>query len=318
MSNDERLDLLAQVAVLYFEDGFNQDQIAKMLGKSRSMVSRMLNSSREMGLIEVHVKYALKRNYILEREIKEKYGLKDVYLLNTKNMISNDLKENMLGRLSAQCISTYLKPGIKIGIGWSRTLYKAFSMMPESPVSDSVVIQMSGSVSLKDLKFDGIDLARMLSNKIGGQYFYCPAPLVVSSEDMKDSLLKENMIRDVLDKAGKVDLAVLGIGNIKNKKSSLMESGLVSKDSLLEIENDISGDLLGRQFDENGKLLDISLNRRVIAVAPDAIKKIPTVIAVASGVNKAGAILSAIKGNWFNTLISDDETMKEMLRLERA
>ena len=313
---EERLDLLAQVAVLYFEDGLNQDQIAKLIGKSRSMVSRMLDTSRKMGLIDVRVNYSLKRNWLLESKIKKQYGLKDVYLLNTKNIVVEGLKEKMLGNLAAQSISSYLKPGIKIGIGRSRILYRAFSIMQETLFEDSTVVQMSGYTSVKDSKYDGIDLVRKLAEKIGGNYIYCPAPLIVSSEEVRESFFKEEEIKKVFDFCSSLDLAIVGVGSIKNKKSSLIDSGFVDAENPLE--NNVEGDILGWQIDTEGNVIDLPLNKKVIALSHEKIKKIPTVIAVGAGEYKAGSFLAGIKGHWFNTLISDDETVEKMLEIDSA
>jgi len=145
---EKRTDLLAQVAVWYYEDGMNQDEIGKLIGKSRSMVSRMLNEVRELGLIEIKIKYPLKRNYFLEEKAKLRFGLKDVWLVNSSSLITQEMKRNMVGELSARCLLNYFRPGIKVGIGWSRTLYKTFKALPKMKIENSVVIQMSGSVSL--------------------------------------------------------------------------------------------------------------------------------------------------------------------------
>ncbi len=311
---EERLDLLAQVAVLYFEEGLNQDQIAKMIGKSRSMVSRMLDTSRNIGLIDVRVNYALKRNWQLEREFKDRYKLKDVYLLNTKNMVHHDLKEKMLGNLAAQCITTYLKTGINIGIGRSRTLYRAFSIMQETVLENSTVVQMSGYIPLKDPKYDGVDLVRKLAEKIGGSYVYCPAPLIVGSEEVRESFFNEKAIREVFDICSNLDMAVFGVGTIRNEKSSLVEGGFV--DLKNNEDKKIEGDILGWQFDSEGRILDIPLNKRVIALPHEEIKKIPAAIAVGRGEEKAGSILAGIKGEWFNTLISDDETVEKIMEID--
>jgi len=47
--DDNRLELLGQVAVWYYEDNLDQTEIAKRIGRSRSMVSRMLNEARDLG-----------------------------------------------------------------------------------------------------------------------------------------------------------------------------------------------------------------------------------------------------------------------------
>jgi DNA-binding transcriptional regulator LsrR (DeoR family) len=51
---------------------------------------------------------------------------------------------------------------------------------------------------------------------------------------------------------------------------------------------------------------------------PAALKRVPTVIAVSSGAAKARSILAGIRGGWFNVLVSDAETVTELLEYADA
>ena len=271
---ERRKDVLAQVAVWYYEDGMNQDDIGKIIGKSRSMVSRMLNEVRELGLIEVKVKYPLKRNYQLEERAKAKFGLKDVRIVNTENLVNQSMVSRMVGKLSGSCVIDYLKTGIKIGIGWSRTIYSTIRNIPEIKVSDSEVIQLSGSVLLNSPEFDGVDMTRELARKLGADYYYFPAPLVVSDPEMKERLMNEKAISVAMEKAAHVDLAIVGIGNVVSQNSGLMDGGLIDHSSLLELENfHPAGDILASQIGQDGQVLDVSLNQRVIGLRLENLKK---------------------------------------------
>lgn len=48
--NTERVELLAQVAGMYYVENLTQDQVSKKLGYSRSMISRLLTEARETGV----------------------------------------------------------------------------------------------------------------------------------------------------------------------------------------------------------------------------------------------------------------------------
>ena len=52
---EERIDLLTQVAVWYYEDGLNQADIAQRIDKSRSMVSRLLDQARAVSYTHLDV-----------------------------------------------------------------------------------------------------------------------------------------------------------------------------------------------------------------------------------------------------------------------
>lgn len=51
----EKLERLARVAHLYYEENKTQGEIADMLRVSRPLVSRMLNEARSIGIVEIRV-----------------------------------------------------------------------------------------------------------------------------------------------------------------------------------------------------------------------------------------------------------------------
>ena len=77
---------------------------------------------------------------------------------------------------------------------------------------------------------------------------------------------------------------------------------------------DAAGDICMRFFDRNGMSIKDGL-RGVIGISLEQLRRVPNVIAVSSGSNKAHAILSAIKGKIIQTLITDDLTAQSILTL---
>ena len=53
---NERVRLLVKISRLYYEDGLNQQDIAKRLGISRPHVSRMLAVARAEGIVNTWVR----------------------------------------------------------------------------------------------------------------------------------------------------------------------------------------------------------------------------------------------------------------------
>ena len=312
----DRLDMLAQVAVWYYEDRLDQAEIAARIGKSRSMVSRMLNEVREQGLVEIRVKYPLKRHSGYESLLQEHFGLKSAWVMNRPGTWSAEMHQRMLGRTAAACLQRYIVDGVRIGVAWSRTLHHLVVEVPEQPLRDAVVVQISGSVSSENPVFDGPELVRTLAQKLDAEYRYFPAPLVDREARLKNSLLQEATIADTLRAAENTDVAILGIGNIRSNASSLRNSGLLDDEAFQELlAQDVAGDIIARQFDQQGQLLPVSFNDRVVGLTPERLRSIPTVIAVSTGSEKARAILAGIRGGWFNVLVSDATTVEQVLAL---
>jgi len=67
-----------------------------------------------------------------------------------------------------------------------------------------------------------------------------------------------------------------------------------------------------RYFDENGKSLKTNLDKRIIGISADQLKKISRRVAVAGGARKHKAIRAALEGGWINVLITDHKTAKKL------
>ena len=71
-----RGELLADVAEMYFLEGKTQAQIARKVGVTRSMVSRMLSEARAAGIVEFSVRRPLSLDAGLAADLEKRFGLR--------------------------------------------------------------------------------------------------------------------------------------------------------------------------------------------------------------------------------------------------
>ena len=69
--------LLAKAARLYFIDDRSQDDVAAILGTTRSNVSRMLRQARDLGIVEIRIVDPTGRDQQLEAALRDRFGLAD-------------------------------------------------------------------------------------------------------------------------------------------------------------------------------------------------------------------------------------------------
>ena len=74
---DERDELLATVASLYYKLNQSQAEIADRLGVSTSKVSRMLKEARDRGIVDIRIHMPIPRDVELEQELTRVFGLRD-------------------------------------------------------------------------------------------------------------------------------------------------------------------------------------------------------------------------------------------------
>ena len=84
-SQQDRASLLADVAEMYYLEEKNQAEIAKAIGVTRSMVSRMLTEARQSGIVDIRIQRPLQFDSELEAALRQEFGLKDVAVVITRH-----------------------------------------------------------------------------------------------------------------------------------------------------------------------------------------------------------------------------------------
>jgi len=316
----DRLEFLAQVASWYYEQQLTQEEIARRIGKSRSMVSRLLREAREQGVVEVRVRYPLlRRHAALEAALCDSFALQKAWVLDNPPADYTTLLAR-LGELGARCLRNQLRDGISIGVGWGTAVHAVVRAMNEHPLRLATVVQIIGAVGYGDPLIDGPELARWLAQKLDAAYRFLHAPLLVEDEDVANALLQERAVAETLAAARQVDIAIIGVGTVVPRLSSLRRAGYLTQEDLVTLqENGAVGDIVARQLDIRGRVLDIPLNRRIIGIdVPEGLRSIPLVIAVAGGLPKAPAILAALRSGLINAIVTDAVAAQAVLRLHRG
>lgn len=315
--DEERIDLLAQVAICYYEEGLNQAAIAKRIQKSRSMVSRLLDQARDAGLVEVRVRYPLRTDADLEQRLCHEFGLNSAHVLaNPPDDYQMLLRR--LGELGARCLHEALRPGITIGLSWGTAVYAVVRAMPTIRVPDSTVVQLIGAVGHGDPMVDGTELGRWLAQKLDASFRFLSAPLLVKDESVAQALRRERINQETLSIAADAQVAIIGIGTPVPEYSSLVRAGYATEGEVRELmAAGVVGDLVAHQFDDEGRVLDIPANRRAINLDADSLRRIPKVIAVSGSVSKARAIAAALRGGFCTCLVTDAHAAEAALELQR-
>jgi DNA-binding transcriptional regulator LsrR (DeoR family) len=164
--------------------------------------------------------------------------------------------------------------------------------------------------------YDGATIGRVLAQKLGGDVLYLNSPLMADSPQAADVIRRQAQVRDTLEAARHADMALVGIGNLDPKQSRIVEAGFLSAAELHElIAHGAVGDMAGLLFTGEGRAHPTRHNKRVIGVTLDELARIPTVLAVAAGEDKAHAILGALRSKACNVLCTDEATASAVLRM---
>ena len=278
------------------------------------MVSRMLQEARQLGLVTIQVHFPLKTDADLAQQLCQTFGLAEAHVL-ADVPTDYEMLLQQLGELGARCLQRKLHDGMTIGMSWGTALYQVVRAMPEVPLHGVAIVQFIGAVGHGDPMVDGLELARWLAQKLSASLRSMQAPLMVENEAVAAGLLQDRAIAEVLATARRVEVALVGVGTVEPPQlSSLWRPGYLTETDLVHMRRaGIVADVLGRPLDAEGRWVRTTFDRRVIGVDLETLKTIPTVIAVAGGPAKIRAILAALRGGYFNVLVTDAKAAAAVL-----
>lgn len=302
----QRIELLARIAEMYYEQNLTQNQIAQKVGYSRSMISRMISEARENNIVEIRINYPLQRIRELEAYLQHVLGLKDVRVLQRGALTHSEMLRR-LGALAALLLEEHLHEHLTIGTSWGTAVYETVNAVRTQTFEGLRVIQMIGSLGTPNPDIDGPELARRLARILGGQYATLPLPLIVDSESTRLALLNAPHIQRVLHQFRQIDLALVGVGTVDFEYASLMRAGYLDYRQLESLrEAGAVGDVCAIHIDLDGRLVDTPLTRCIVGVDAETLRAIPTRIGVAGGQSKALPILAASRAGFINYLVTDE------------
>ncbi len=324
MADADRRKYLAEIALMYYDDHMTQHQIAAQLGVSRSSVSRLLDEARHEGVVEIMIHYPWRTVAELGEALKSRFGVVEARVLLREKHDYNRMIQG-LGNLAARYLSDILGDGAIVGITWGTAVYHTIMAMRPMYRPSIEVVQMLGSVGSEYLlldgpeaaQYDGTGLAQLLAQTVGGRYRRFPAPLLVEDWAVREALLQERDIREILYHVEQAHIALVGIGSLSSDLYSLLRVGYVSQAEMEVIRQaGAVGDICGVHYNIDGQVLDIGLNRRVMGVSLEKLTEMGCVIGVAGSVRKAPAILGALRAGYINVLFTDERAAREVLRLD--
>jgi deoxyribonucleoside regulator len=304
------LRLLVRVSEMYYQEKLTQQQIAAALGLSRPKISRLLKAAEDRGIVQIRIINPLGETSALEEELCRRFNLKEAVVALCGG--GRDSKR-AIGEAAAAYLERNVCAGNILGVSWGTTLQEMVNCLhPDGRCPDLTVFQMLGGVGQAEGDYHANELARRIAEAFGGRWYPLPAPVVVSSSQVRDALLAEKRLAEIFDNFHRIDTALVGIGCLAD--SILKKTGYLSDEEGKELAYfDAVGDVCSCFFDIEGRVCRTSLHDRVVGISPQALRNIDTVIGMAGGADKIEAITGALRGGFINILVTDELTAERVL-----
>jgi deoxyribonucleoside regulator len=301
----ERRETLISVARMYYEQDLSQQEIAERLTVARSSVSAMLKLCRDQGIVEIRVNDDTSHASRLASSLRERFGLTDAVVVPASADPAQ--AKSHVGMAAARRLRPLLHDGVRIGISWGTTLYELVRHVEPMALRGVEVLQLHGGLGSGDPAIDGFGLAQKLAEKLAGSYRIVQAPLVVHDATLREMLVREPGVAQVLADAASVDLALFGIGSNLPAVSSLVRAGFLrAEDSEALLSAGAVGTVCGLHIGADGAVLPCEVNNRLVGIDRATLGRIPVRLGVAAGGEKAAVVLAALRGGFVTMLVVDE------------
>jgi lsr operon transcriptional repressor len=311
-------DLLLRVAWFYYKDELTQDEIARRLSVSRASVGRMLDRARKVGLVSISLNADHLGAFEVSRQLRQTFALAEALVIPDHVVGEGDHHElnARLGLGGAQFMSTHLRPGGTLGVGWGETVSRVIASTSFGAVGPIHMVSLTGGVDaylpafLSSNKGEGPAEGEMTSATV------IPTPIVASTPELAAALKAEPAIQSVLKQACEVDLAIVGVGT-PTADATIVQMGYLEAEDVRTLhDHHVAGDILGQFFDAAGRVVKLPIHDRRIGIELADLAQIPKVTGVAGGLHKVEAILGALRGGFLDVLVTNELTALRLLELE--
>lgn len=346
VSGKDNLLLAAEVAKLYYVEQKNQSEISQIIGRSRPTVVRLLKLAREENLIDIHIRSIADpegKAKQLAHKLCSMFGsLNEEYTRILYTHSVGEVLGEKLGRLAAKVVEEIISrvhkeraenPNVshrvRLGVGMGSQLRCVIDFAyPTQICEDLVVIPLVGGFGKGEemQRNDSSELSRRIAKHYRGTWEQLLCPAKVSSSEVKESLLKEEVISHVMREGRNCDIYLIGMGGVRS--DALVRfvpegAGLLTEDLLTQMARTkgVVGTMCARMYtadgeecphpEGNGAIMGISLDELRRSAGNGSY-----VLVVSGGETRHRAVLGALKTGCVNCIVTDQRCAEWVIEQE--
>ena len=250
MLSQEKQKKLAYVARRYYLENQRQSDIAKELGVSRPLVSRMLSEARELGVVEITIhEPGARAERLMER-------LHLYSAIQNGVLIEDGKDEDETNRaLSQGAVELLQNIGTqRLGVGWGYLIGQLVTWLETNPQQDSSITDICplvGNANIPARNYQSNENVRLMAQQFGAASHFLYLPALPDNQEEKRLLCSTEVYHQIEQQWEQIDTALVNIGNYP---SSPDFASLVRYGDLLQKQH-ACGRMLIYYFNEDGTVI---------------------------------------------------------------
>ncbi len=267
-----------------------------------------------MQIVDISINYRNNDYQQLQEEIRHMFNISNIVIAKSMTDDAETLIE--VGKAAAKELDAYLRNDMTLGISWGKHVRVTARYLKNHAYSNMRIVELMGAVGYNMNQTDVLSIGTDISAKLNGEFYPLPSPIYIRGPIARKAIMETPLIKSSLQKIKECDLIISGIGVVDDKSSlqSLLDNYMDTDMNEQIVSKDGVGCVLARFFDCKGEFLDVEANKCIVGIEKHTIKS-KKIFAVASGKDKAKSILAALRGGLISTLVSDEETLRLVMKM---
>jgi len=314
MKSKYEIDLLVTVARMYYVEGLKQEQIAKKVNVSRSLISLILTEAKELGVVDITIHDPRGNNEELTEDFKTRFKLEKVFVVPT-SIQEQDFRLGLAVRRGIEIFNSVIKEGNTIGISWGRTIYRFMSEYSSKTIFEGLkIFPLVGSSDRSLKRYQMNEVVRQFSEKVYGTAKFIHAPIFPVSKEDRDLYMSSSALQSIAELWRNIDVAVFSIGAPPQQYRDIISESIERGDHFTEKVAELAvGDICARFFDARGQFIQDEIADLTIAVPVDSLSRAKTKLCIVSGDHKISSIIGGLFSGLVDILVIDETTARKVL-----
>ena len=303
----EKQKRLAYAARRYYLEDQRQSDIAREMGISRPMVSRLLSEARALGVVEITVHDPESQARSLLDQLRRTRSIRDGVLVEggsdddaTNQALSQGAVE-LLERIGAR----------RLGVGWGYLIGQLVTWLEQNPRRESAISDICplvGNASIPARNYQSNENVRLMAQQLGAAPHFLYLPALPESVEEKQLLCSTEVYRQICRQWEKMDTALVNIGDYP---SSPDFASLVRYGNLLQQQR-ACGRMLVYYFNEAGTVIQ-SDQDFAIQIPLDILRRCRNIIGVCSANTSAKALRGALNTGLLTHIVARADLAEGLL-----